>query len=297
MSDSNKSISPLRQRMIDDMTLRKLSPKTEIGYIRAVVKFVRFLKRSPDTASAEDLRLFQLHMSENGVSNTTINATITGLRFFFEITLDDHHILRKMSLVHVPRKLPVVLSAEEITRIINAASNLKYKAVLAIAYGTGLRSSEIVHLKIGDIDSERMTIHVRQGKGDKDRYALLSPELIKILQQWWLSAYSQGKISRNGWLFPGKKPDTCMTTRQLNRVCHATVAKAGIDKRVSLHTFRHSFATHLLEHRVDIRVIQVLLGHKKLETTALYSQVATATLQDVTSPFDSLKLKRTTKKQ
>ena len=257
MSDSNKSVSPLRQRMIEDMTLRKLSPKTQIGYIRAVVKLARFLRRSPDTATAEDLRLFQLHMSENGVSNTTINATITGLRFLFETTLDDHHILRKMSSVHVPRKLPVVLSAEEITRIIDAASNLKYKAALALAYGTGLRSSEITHLKISNIDSERMIIHVRQGKGDKDRYALLSAELIKILQQWWLSAYTQGKISRNGWLFPGKTPDVPMTTRQLNRVCHAAVAKAGIDKRVSLHTFRHSFATHLLEQRVDIRVIQV----------------------------------------
>lgn len=291
MSDSNKSVSPLRQRMIEDMTLRKLSPKTQIGYIRAVVKLTRFLKRSPDTATAEDLRLFQLHMSESGVSNTTINATITGLRFLFETTLDDLHILRKMSSVHVPRKLPAVLSAEEITRIIDATSNLKYKAALAVAYGTGLRSSEITHLKVSDIDSERMIIHVNNGKGDKDRYALLSPELLKLLQQWWLNAFAQGKISRSGWLFPGKKPDVPMTTRQLNRVCHSAVTKAEVDKRVSMHTFRHSFATHLLEQKVDIRVIQVLLGHKKLETTALYSQVATATLQDVTSPFDKLRLR------
>jgi len=297
MSDSIKHISPLRQRMIEDMSLRKLSPKTQTQYIRAVVKLTRFLKQSPDTATAEDLRLFQLHMSENEVSNTTINATITGLRFLFETTLDDHHILRKMSSVHVPRKLPTVLSTEEITRIIDAASNLKYKAALAIAYAAGLRSSEIVHLKVSDIDSERMIIHVSQGKGDKDRYALLSPELIKILQQWWLSAYAQGKVSRSGWLFPGKKQDVPMTTRQLNRVCHSAVTKAGIDKRVSMHTFRHSFATHLLEQRVDIRVIQVLLGHKKLETTALYSQVATATLQEVKSPLDYLKLKPTTKKE
>ena len=297
MSDSIKHISPLRQRMIEDMSLRKLSPKTQTQYIRAVVKLTRFLKQSPDTATAEDLRLFQLHMSENEVSNTTINATITGLRFLFETTLDDHHILRKMSSVHVPRKLPTVLSTEEITRIIDAASNLKYKAALAIAYATGLRSSEIVHLKVSDIDSQRMIIHVSQGKGDRDRYALLSPELIKILQQWWLSAYAQGKVSRSGWLFPGKNQDVPMTTRQLNRVCHSAVTKAGIDKRVSMHTFRHSFATHLLEQRVDIRVIQVLLGHKKLETTALYSQVATATLQEVKSPLDYLKLKPTTKKE
>ena len=294
MPDSSKPISPLRQRMIEDMTLRRLSPKTQVGYLRAVVKLTRFLKRSPDTATDEDLRLFQLHMSKNGVSNTTINATITGLRFLFEATLDDQHILRKMSSVRVPRKLPVVLNAEEISKILDAVSNPKYKAALALAYATGLRSSEITHLSIRDIDSKRMIIHVRQGKGDKDRYALLSPELVKLLQQWWLSAYNEGKISKRGWLFPGRRPDVPMTTRQLNRVCHAAVTKAGIDKRVSLHTFRHSFATHLLEQKVDIRVIQVLLGHKKLETTALYSHVATATLQAVKSPLDFLELKPTT---
>jgi len=297
MSDSNKSISPLRQRMIEDMSLRKLSPKTQIQYIRAVVKLARFLGRSPDTATAEDLRLFQLHMSENSVSNTTINATLTGLRFLFGITLENPDVLKKTSSVHVARKLPVILSPEEVTQILDAADKPKYHAALAVAYATGLRSSEIVQLTMADIDSDRMIIHINQGKGDKDRYALLSPELLKILRQWWRTAYAQGKILKSGWLFPGKKPDVPMTTRQLNRVCHYAVNSAGIDKRVSLHTFRHSFATHLLEQKVDIRIIQVLLGHKKLNTTALYSQVATATLQDVTSPFDSLKLKPQTKKQ
>ncbi len=291
MSDSNKSISPLRRRMIEDMTMRKLSVKTQSHYILAVVRLNRFLGRSPNTATAEDLRRFQLHLSETGVSNISINAALSGLKFLFEVTLDEPKVMKKMSRVYEARKLPVVLSQTEIAQIIDSASNPKYHAALAVAYATGLRSSEIVHLTMADIDSDRMLIHVNQGKGHKDRYALLSPALLEILRQWWRTAYAQGKISKSGWLFPGKKPDVPMTTRQLNRVCHQAVDKAGINKRVSLHTFRHSFATHLLEQRVDIRIIQVLLGHKKLNTTALYSQVATATLKEVTSPFDSLKLK------
>ena len=295
MPDSNKSISPLRRRMIEDMTLRKLSPKTQTGYIRAVVKLTRFLGRSPHTATPEDLRLFQLHLSESGVSNTTINATITGLRFLFEVTLDDEGRLRKMKAVYEPQKLPVVLSPEEVTRFLDAAPNLKHQAALAVAYGTGLRASEVTHLRVNDIDSDRMIIHVVQGKGQKDRNALLSPELLTLLRAWWQTAHAKGKMLKDGWLFPGKDPVNPITTRQLNRACHAAVANAGIDKRVSLHTLRHSFATHLLEQQVDIRVIQVLLGHKKLETTARYSHVATATLRDVKSPLDYLKLK--TKKQ
>lgn len=291
MSDSNKSISPLRQRMIEDMSLRKLSPKTQIQYIRAVVKLTRFLSRSPDTATAEDLRLFQLHMSENGVSNTTINATLTGLRFLFEITLENPDVLKKTSSVHVPRKLPIVLSAAEVSRFLNAISNPRDKAALSVAYGSGLRANEITHLTINDIDSDRMIIHINQGKGDKDRYALLSPELQKILRQWWRIAWAKGKILKGGWLFPAKDLVSPISTRQLNRACHLGVKDAGLDKRVSMHTLRHSFASHLLEQKVDIRVIQVLLGHKKLDTTALYTQVATATLRDVKSPLDALKLK------
>ena len=233
MSDSNKSISPLRQRMIEDMTLRKLSFKTQSSYILAVVKLTRFLGRSPGTATAEDLRLFQLHMSESGVSNVTINATLSGLKFLFEVTLDDLKVMKKMSRVYEPRKLPLVLSQEEITQILDSASKPKYHAALSVAYATGLRSSEIVHLTMVDIDSDRMLIHVNQGKGHKDRYALLSPELLKILRQWWRTAYAQGKILKSGWLFPGKKPDVPLTTRQLNRVCHHAVNKAGINKRVS----------------------------------------------------------------
>jgi site-specific recombinase XerD len=279
--------------MIEDMTMRKLSPKTQTAYIRAVKKLTRFLGRSPDTASAEDLRRFQLRLVGDGTSRITLNATITGLKFFFEVTLDRGDVMRKMSPVYEPRKLPVVLSAEEVTRLLDAAPNLKAKAALAVAYGTGLRASEVVHLKVGDIDRERKVIRVEQGKGRKDRYAMLSPTLRLLLRTWWCDARAKGKMLPGGWLFPGMNPVNPMTTRQLNRLCHAAVDAAGLDKRISLHTLRHSFATHLLEQGVDIRVIQVLLGHKKLETTALYSQVATRTLRDVASPLDHLTLEMT----
>jgi len=290
MTESNKSISPLRQRMIEDMSLRKLSPKTQCHYIRAVKNLTLYLRRSPDTATVEDLRRYQLHLVETGVSSVSLNSTITGLRFFFEVTLDRSDALSKMKPVYEPRKLPVVLSAEEVTRLLDAAPNLKAKAALAVAYGTGLRASEVVHLKVGDIDRDRKVVRVEQGKGRKDRYVMLSPKLHVLLRAWWLDGRAKGKMLPGGWLFPGQNPVNPMTTRQLNRICHAAVDAAGLDKRVSLHTLRHSFATQLLEQGVDIRVIQVLLGHKKLETTALYSQVATRTLRDVTSPLEHLTL-------
>jgi len=290
MTESTKPLSPLRQRMIEDMRLRKLSPKTQTHYIRAVRNLTRYLRRSPDTATVEDLRRYQLHLVDTGLSSVSLNAAITGLRFFFEVTLSRSDALAKMKPVYEPRKLPVVLSIEEVTRLLDAAPNLKAKATLAVAYGTGLRASEVVHLKVGDIDRERKVIRVEQGKGRKDRYAMLSPTLHALLRAWWRDGRAQGKMLPGGWLFPGQNPVNPMTARQLNRLCHAAVDAAGLDKRVSLHTLRHSFATQLLEQGVDIRVIQVLLGHKKLETTALYSQVATRTLRDVVSPLDHLTL-------
>ena len=275
-------ISPLRQRMIDDMTIRKMAPKTQADYIRAVKNFTDFLGRSPDTASPEDLRRFVLHLSQTGVSAPTQNATVTGLRFFFEVTLRRRGATDHLPFVRQPRKLPVILSPEEIARLLDAAPNLKYKAALGVAYGAGLRVSEVVSLKISDIDSARMVIRVEQGKGRKDRYAMLSEHLLGLLRAYWRESRPRG------WLFPGRNPVDPLTTRQLRRVCHDVAQTAGIDKRVSMHTLRHSFATHLLEQKVDIRVIQVLLGHKKLETTALYAQVATRTLRDVESPLERL---------
>ena len=294
MTHPTRPISPLRQRMINDMSLRKLNPVTQKAYLRAVIKLTRFLVRSPDTATAEDLREFQLHMVSDGVTNKTINATITGLRFFFEVTLEDHQILRKMSTVHEPRSLPVILSPEEVKRLLEAAANLKYKAALATAYGAGLRASEVTHLKVSDIDSQQMLIRVEQGKGSKDRNAKLSPMLLTLLQQWWRFARTERKMLNGGWLFPGQNPVNPLSTRQFSRAFHSAATVAGINKHVSLHSLRHAFATHLLEQGVDIRVIQVLLGHAKLETTALYSQVATTTLRDTQSPLDALDLDPTT---
>ena len=284
------SISPLRQRMIDDMTLRKLSPKTQAAYLRAVVKFTRFFGQSPDLASPEDLRRFQLHLVETGVSPTTINASLTGLGFLFGVSLERPDALKRMSRVPQPQKLPQVLSVDEVARLLAGASNPKHRAALAVAYGTGLRASEVVHLKVTDIDSDRMIVQVIQGKGRRDRYAMLSPSLLEILRAWWRQGHAQGKMRPGGWLFPGRNPRNPLSTRQLNKACHLAADAAGLNPRVSMHTLRHSFATHLLENKVDIRVIQVLLGHRKLETTARYSHVATRMLSEVTSPLEQLAL-------
>ncbi len=290
MTDSTKSVSPLRQRMIDDMTMRRLNPKTQAGYLRAVKNFTRFFGRSPDRAGPEDLRRFQLQMVEKGVSSTTLNATITALKFFFGVTLDRPSALKKMSPVRKEQKLPQVLSVEEVTRLLQAVSNLKHRAALSVAYGAGLRASEVTHLKMGDIDSERMIIRVEQGKGRRDRYAMLSPCLLVLLRAWWRQGHAAGKMLPGGWLFPGQHPVKPLSTRQLNHACKSAAAAAQLDPGISMHTLRHSFATHLLEQKVDIRVIQVLLGHQKLENTARYSHVATRTLSEVTSPLDQLAL-------
>ena len=288
MDASPRAISPLRQRMIDDMRMRKLSEKTRSHYLRWVQRFAAFLGRAPDSATVEDLRRFQLHLVDSGTSPVSLNAAITGLKFFFDVTLDHGELMAKMQPVYMPRTLPVVLSREEAARLIAAARNLKHQTALSVAYGTGLRASEVVALKVGDIDSERMTLRIEQGKGRKDRYAMLPPLLLERLRTWWRVARAQGKMLDGGWLFPGMNPLESLTTRQLNRAIHEAALAAGIDKRVSMHTLRHSFATHLLEQKVDIRVIQVLLGHKKLETTALYAQVATDLLREVISPLERL---------
>jgi site-specific recombinase XerD len=283
---TDKAISPLRQRMIEDMTIRKFAPKTQHDYLQRVKNFAGYLGRSPDTANFEDLRRYQLHLAASGAGVPTLNQTISTLRFFFKITLGRPDIVERTAFVHEPSKLPVVLSPEEVARLLDAAPSLKYKTALSVAYGAGLRASEVVALKISDIDSQRMVIRVEQGKGRKDRYVMLSPHLLDLLRAWWKLARPQG------WLFPGQNRLNPLTTRQLNRACHAAADRAEIDKRVSLHTLRHSFATHLLEQNIDIRVIQVLLGHAKLDTTALYTRVATKTIQQVMSPLDRITLTR-----
>jgi site-specific recombinase XerD len=282
---TDEAMSPLRRRMIEDMTIRKLAPKTQQGYIRTVKDFAAFLGRSPDTASFEDVRRFQLHLVTNGAHISILNHAVAALRFFFRITLKRSDIIDHTHFVHEPRKLPVVLSPEEVARLLNAAAGLKYKAALSVAYGAGLRAAEVISLKVSDIDSKRMIIRVEQGKGHKDRNVMLSPHLLNLLRAWWRAARPQG------WLFPGRNPVQPMTTRQLNRACHAAAEAAGIEKNVSPHTLRHSFATHLLEQNIDVRVIQVLLGHAKLDSTALYTRVATKTIQQVMSPLEHIALK------
>ncbi|WOD14570.1 tyrosine-type recombinase/integrase [Paraburkholderia kirstenboschensis] len=288
MTHTPQPISPLRQRMTDDMRMRQLAPKTQAGYLRVVREFTRFPGRSPDTATVEDLRRYQLHLVDHGVSPVSLNAAITGLKFFFGITLHEPDLMARMQPVRVPRVLPVVLSPDEVGRLIAATGNLKHQTALSVAYGAGLRASEVVALKVGDVDGQRMTLRIEQGKGRKDRYAMLSPVLLERLRVWWRVAHAQGRMLERGWLFPGLDPVDAPSTRQLNRAIHAAAEAANINKRVSMHTLRHSFATHLLEQKVDIRVIQVLLGHKKLETTALYAPVATDLLREVISPLEKL---------
>jgi site-specific recombinase XerD len=279
---TQEAVSPLRRRMIEDMTVRNFVEKTRNDYIRHVKTFTAFLGRSPDTATPEDLRRYQLHLTGTGVRPPTINGTVTALRFFFTVTLDRADTVKPLTFVAEPRKIPVVLSPEEVVRFLEAAPGPKYKAALSAAYGAGLRVSEVVALKVSDIDSKRMLLLIEQGKGRKDRHAMLSPQLLELLRDWY-------RIARPRlWLFPGRDPLQPLTTRQLNRAVHTAAAMAEINKRVTPHTLRHSFATHLLEQNIDIRVIQVLLGHAKLDTTALYTRVATNTIRAVMSPLDRL---------
>ncbi|MGZ3311685.1 MAG: tyrosine-type recombinase/integrase [Xanthobacteraceae bacterium] len=279
---TDQAMSPLRRRMIEDMTIRKFAPKTQHDYLQRVKNFAAYLGRSPDTANFEDLRRYQLHLAASGAGVPTLNQTISTLRFFFKVTLGRPDVVERTAFVHEPSKLPVVLSPEEVARLLDAAPSLKYKTALGVAYGAGLRASEVVALKITDIDSRRMVIRVEQGKGRKDRYVMLSPHLLDLLRAWWKLARPQG------WLFPGQNRLNPLTTRQLRRACHAAAHMAEIGKQVSPHTLRHSFATHLLEQNTDIRVIQVLLGHAKLDTTALYTRVATKIIREIMSPLDRI---------
>jgi site-specific recombinase XerD len=286
---TDKSISPLRRRFIEDMTVRGFTPATQRGYLRAVADFTAFFGRPPDQAGAEDLRRYQVHMRSQGASATTMNAAVSALRFFFGVTLGRSDAQIGMTTVREPRRLSVILSPEEVARLLDAAPGLKAKAALSVSYGAGLRASEVVSLKVTDIDSSRQVIRVEQGKGRKDRYAMLSLDLLELLRAWWRVGREKGVMLPGGWLFPGQNPVNPLTTRQLNRMFHAAKAAAEIDKPVNLHSLRHCFATHLLEQKVDIRVIQVLLGHQKLDTTAHYSHVDSTTLKAVRSPLESLR--------
>jgi len=282
--------SPLRQRLIDDMTMRRFSRETQRNYIRDVGRFATWLGRSPHTATAEDLRQFQIEQQDAGVPAPTMNSIVAALRFFFTHTLDRPDLARKLVRTAHARKIPVVLTLEEMKRLLEATTCLKHQAALSVAYGSGLRVAEVSHLKVRDIDSERMLLRIEQGKGGRYRNAMLPEGLLVLLRDWWRAGRQQGVLYPDGWLFPGQSATVPISTRQLYRVVVEAAQAADITKRVGPHTLRHSFATHLLEDGVDIRVIQALLGHAKLNTTAFYTQVATKTMRAVTSPLDRLLL-------
>ncbi|MCP5114771.1 MAG: tyrosine-type recombinase/integrase [bacterium] len=293
---TDKAISPLRLRMTEDMEVRGFIACTQRGYLRAVRDFTIFFGRSPDQAKAEDLRRYQHHMRTSGASATTMNFAVSALRFFFGVTLDRGDAAVGLTPVRQPQRLPVILSPEEVARLLEHAPGLKARAALSLAYGAGLRASEVVSLKVTDIDRERQVIRVEQGKGRKDRYAMLADDLLALLRDWWRMGHEKGVMLPGSWLFPGQNPVNHLTARQLSRIFHGAKDAAEIDKKVSLHTLRHCFATHLLEQKVDIRVIQVLLGHAKLNTTAHYSQVDSRTLKAVRSPLELLPAKKEKKK-
>jgi integrase/recombinase XerD len=284
---TDKAISPLRRRLIEDMAIRRLGPKTQHHYIHHVKRYADFLGRSADKATAEDVHRYQLWLASIGTTVPTVNVSATALRFFFKVTLKRRDLADAVVSVREPRRLPVVLSPE-VGRLLASTTNIKHKAALSLTYATGLRSSEVVSLKLTDIDSDRMVIRVEQGTGKKDRYVILSPKLLELLRDWWRAARKKGWMAPGQpWLFPGYRGQH-MSARQLHRLVRLAAARAGITKRVGVHTLRHSFATHLLEQKTDIRIIQVLLGHKKLDTTALYTRVAISAIGEVTSPLDVL---------
>lgn len=292
---STEAVSALRQRMIEDMSARQLHPVTQKGHIRACKRFAAFLKRSPDTATSDDLRRFQLHLAESRLSICTRNRTVTALRFLFRVTLRRLDLLAELYHIKEPEKVPLVMSQDETKRLLAVAANLKVRLLLSLAYGAGLRVGEVVRLKVKHIDKAQMIIRVEQSKGRKDRLVMLSPETLALLHEWWkvrTTRNDQGVSVQERWLFPGRRPGLHLTERQVNRLFHQTVDAAGIKKAVHLHTLRHSFATHLFDRGVDIRTIQALLGHSKLETTARYTRVATGLISSVISPLDLLSAPR-----
>jgi integrase/recombinase XerD len=279
------TMSPLRRRMIEDMTIRNLSPATQQSYIREVAKFSRYFGKSPAQLGLEEVRSYQVHLASRRIAWATLNHTVCALRFFYGVTLGRTDLPELIPYARNPRKLPVVLSKEEVVRFLEAVPGLKSRIALTIAYAAGLRLSEAVALKPCDIDSQRMLIRIENGKGGKQRQAMLSEQLLKILRAYWL------RTRPRVWLFPGRDPRRHINPKMLAMACHAACEAAGLSKHVTVHTLRHSFATHLLEGGTDLRIIQVLLGHNHLSTTALYAQVATNILAKTISPLDRLDLK------
>jgi site-specific recombinase XerD len=289
---TTKAITPLRQRMIEDMNARKLCAGTQTGHIRSCKRFAAFLKRSPDSANLEDIRQFQLHLAETGVSICNRNRIMTGLRFLFRVTMRRLDLSEEVYHIREPETLPLVLTVDEIKRLLAVASSLKTRVLLSLGYGCGLRAGEIVRLKVKHIDKAQSIIRIEQSKGRKDRNVMLPKEMLGLLREWWKvrpSRHDAGIPLPERWLFPSRKSaGRPITTRHLNRLFHEAADAAGIRKGVTLHTLRHSFATHLLERQIHLRTIQALLGHSKPDTTTRYAHVATGMISAVESPLDQL---------
>lgn len=285
-------ITPLRQRMVEDMTIRRLKDRTQDFYQRAVAKYAQHFRRSPAELDYEHVRQYQLHLVQSGYQAGYVNRTMTALRFFYKVTMGRRDALEMIPLAREPKKLRQVLTPEEVARLIEAAPSPKYRCAFSVAYGAGLRSSELVSLKVSDIDTARMVLRIEDGKGSKDRLAKLSPLMLKELRAWWKIA--KPKV----FLFPSRfKACDHITTRQYHRACRDAAIRARIDRSVHPHMLRHSFATHLLDQGIDIRVIQAMLGHKKLETTAIYAAVSPRLIQNVEGPLDKLPFKPIRKKR
>jgi integrase/recombinase XerD len=275
-------MTPLRRRMSEDMQIRNLSPHTQRAYLTAVAKFAEHFGTSPAKLGPEHVRTYQLYLLEQHQGYSAFRHAVAALRFLYRITLGRAWAVERIPYPRQPKKLPIVLSLREVAQLLAAAPGIKQRALLATTYAAGLRVSEVVRLKVRDIDSQRMVIRVEQGKGQKDRYLMLSPRLLELLRTYW-------RAKRPGeWLFPGNPRTKPMGPRSANRVCREAVQRSGLTKPATVHTLRHSFATHLLEAGVDVRTIQVLLGHRSLRTTAGYLHLAPQTLQTTPSPFDLL---------
>jgi integrase/recombinase XerD len=276
-------MTPLRRRMIDDMMLKNLSTRTINTYISRVSNFARHFGRSPQHLGRDDVRSYLLHLvQEKKVSWSVYNQTLCALRFCYEVTLGRKDVLERIPFPKQPKRLPVVLSPDEVARFFAALVDVKHRAILMTAYAAGLRLSEVIGLRVDDIDSKRMVIRVRQAKGRRDRYVMLSPRLLAVLREYW-------KLVRpTDWLFPGDIPGNPITGKAVHKICVRAAQDANLGKHVTVHTLRHSFATHLLEAGTDIRTIQVLLGHRKLETTALYTHVSPAAVEATQSPLDRI---------
>lgn len=280
-------MTPLRRRTIDDMALRNFAPKTIQAYIQCIAGFALHFNTSPEHLGPEHVRAFLVHLvQEQKVSLSHYRQTLAALGFLYRITLGRLDVLESIPPVKQPRALPVVLSPDEVLRFFAAIRNIKYRAIFMTAYAGGLRVSEVASLRVADIDSQRMVIRVRRGKGQKDRYVMLSPRLLEMLRIYWKA------VRPKDFLFPGANPDRPITTASIQKVCQRARKAAGMDKKITAHTLRHSFATHLLEAGTDLRTIQVLMGHRSFSTTAQYVHVATASLPSVVSPLDRLDLER-----